>query len=99
MIELGSTIELVLPYAGCQIIARMIEFLDEPLCVEFLSGDFLIVLSGISLCLMWLFYHSLLLLSMEWYVVRFPHCACCLADADARAGPSRTNECVKATTD
>jgi len=71
MTELDAMIARVQPYAGCQLITRFVEATNEPLCVEYLSGDFLLVLSAIGVCVLWLFYQLLLLLAFERSSLRF----------------------------
>jgi hypothetical protein len=65
MTQLDEMIDRVTPYAGCQLITRFVEATTEPLCVEYLSGDFLLVLSAIGICVFWIFYQLLLLLAYE----------------------------------
>ncbi|ELR23640.1 uncharacterized protein ACA1_072730 [Acanthamoeba castellanii str. Neff] len=71
MTELDAMIARVKPYAGCQLITRFVEATNEPLCVEYLSGDFLLVVSAIGVCVLWLFYQLLLLLAFERASLRF----------------------------
>jgi hypothetical protein len=42
MSELDAMLARVMPYAGCQLITRLVEATNEPLCVQYLSGDFLL---------------------------------------------------------
>jgi hypothetical protein len=63
--ELNSTITDITPYVGCGLITQFVEVTDEALCVEFMAGDYLVVVATIALGGLWMFYEVTNLLAFE----------------------------------
>lgn len=64
-VEVNQTIIEITPYVGCGLITEFVDATDYSLCVEFIAGDFLVVVATIVLGFLWIFYELVVILAYE----------------------------------